>query len=87
VRFVFHYHISSSLDAYYQEIGRAGRDGHGARALLFYRPEDLHLRRFFAGCGQGDRAHFEGLLPTAGNRPALSLWGWHGFCPPLVKRW
>ncbi len=49
VRFVFHYHICASLDAYYQEIGRAGRDGRPARALLFYRPEDLGLRRFFAG--------------------------------------
>jgi ATP-dependent DNA helicase RecQ len=52
VRFVFHYHISGSLDAYYQEIGRAGRDGQRARALLFYRPEDLGLRRFFAGRGR-----------------------------------
>jgi ATP-dependent DNA helicase RecQ len=52
VRFVFHYHISASLDAYYQEIGRAGRDGQPARALLFYRPEDLGLPRFFASAGQ-----------------------------------
>ena len=37
------------MDDYYQEIGRAGRDGEPALALLFYRPEDLALRRFFAG--------------------------------------
>ena len=51
VCFVFHAAISDSLDSYYQEIGRAGRDGVPARALLFYRQEDLGLRRFFAGGG------------------------------------
>jgi ATP-dependent DNA helicase RecQ len=54
VRFVFHYDIPPSIDAYYQEVGRAGRDGQPARALLFYRPEDLGLQRFFASGGQVD---------------------------------
>jgi ATP-dependent DNA helicase RecQ len=49
VRFVMHEQVSDSVDSYYQEIGRAGRDGEGARAVLFYRPEDLGLRRFFVG--------------------------------------
>jgi ATP-dependent DNA helicase RecQ len=52
VRAVVHAEISDSIDAYYQEIGRAGRDGKPARAVLFYRAEDLGLRRFFAGAGQ-----------------------------------
>jgi ATP-dependent DNA helicase RecQ len=55
VRFVFHHDVSDSLDAYYQEIGRAGRDRRPARAVLFFRPEDLSLRRFFAGTGQVQR--------------------------------
>jgi ATP-dependent DNA helicase RecQ len=52
VRFVFHADAPESLDAYHQELGRAGRDGGPAEAVLFYRPEDLGLRRFFAGRAQ-----------------------------------
>jgi ATP-dependent DNA helicase RecQ len=47
VRFVVHADIPESLDAYYQEIGRAGRDGEQAAAVLHYRAEDLGLRKFF----------------------------------------
>ncbi|HWG93120.1 MAG TPA: RecQ family ATP-dependent DNA helicase [Mycobacteriales bacterium] len=48
VRFVLHADIPDSLDSWYQEAGRAGRDGEPAVAALFYRPEDLGLRKFFA---------------------------------------
>jgi ATP-dependent DNA helicase RecQ len=54
VRFVFHHAIADSVDSYYQEIGRGGRDGDGASAVLFYRQEDLGLRRFFGGAGAVD---------------------------------
>jgi ATP-dependent DNA helicase RecQ len=51
VRYVFHEQVSDSLDSYYQELGRAGRDGEPALARLFFRPEDLGLRRFFSSGG------------------------------------
>ena len=59
VRFVYHLTISSSLDAYYQEVGRAGRDGDPAEAILFYYPDDLNLQRFFAGSGHIDVEQIE----------------------------
>ncbi|MGN9777632.1 RecQ family ATP-dependent DNA helicase [Micromonospora sp. H33] len=49
IRWVAHVALPDSPDSYLQEIGRAGRDGEPARALLLYRAEDIALQRFFTG--------------------------------------
>jgi ATP-dependent DNA helicase RecQ len=47
VRFVLHVDLPGSIEAYYQETGRAGRDGLPAEALMLYGAEDMALRRRF----------------------------------------
>ncbi|MBI1179920.1 MAG: DNA helicase RecQ [Alphaproteobacteria bacterium] len=47
VRFVFHMDLPGSLEAYYQEIGRAGRDGEAAEAHMLYGLADIRMRRVF----------------------------------------
>ncbi len=57
VRFVFHTDIPASIEAYYQEIGRGGRDGLPADACMLYGLDDIRMRRMFIDQDDGDEAH------------------------------
>jgi ATP-dependent DNA helicase RecQ len=49
VRLVVHYNMPGTIEAYYQEAGRAGRDGLPARCVFLFSYQDVHTQRFFIG--------------------------------------
>lgn len=59
IRFVFHYDLPGTLEAYYQEAGRAGRDGLESICLLINSPTDRYLQEFFI---QGDNPSIETVV-------------------------
>lgn len=67
VRFVVHSHLPSSLIAYYQEIGRAGRDNLDSNILLLYNDDDEDLQKYFIDTSKPSKKHYIQTLNNLKN--------------------
>jgi ATP-dependent DNA helicase RecQ len=69
VRFIVHVDVPGSITAYYQEVGRAGRDGKPAQGVLLFDPQDSRIQEHFIRSAQPTRKDFEAVLGSVVSDP------------------
>ncbi len=88
VRTVVHTALPATLEGYYQEIGRAGRDGAPSRAVLFHSFADTKTHEFFHDRDYPARACLDTLFEKLGDRPMLkeALLSASGLAPQVFEK-
>ena len=71
VRYVIHFNMPASIEAYYQEAGRAGRDGEPAECILFWNDNDIRIQRMLIDTSASEAAEVQGAREAGASKQRL----------------